>query len=140
MAAFATTNDLATRWRPLSAQEEATAQALLDDAAAVIRAECPGIEERLAPSDGSAPTLDPAVPLLVSCAMVKRAMMSGEMGGVKSTQETAGPFSQSLSFANPTGDLYLTKAERRMLGCGSQVAFSVPMGPCDTDPLYEVLP
>lgn len=131
MAAFATVSDLEARWRPLSPDESNRAQALLDDAAAVIRAECADVDSRLvAVPPAILPELDPAVPLMVSCSMVKRAMLSGaDVAGVTSTQQTAGPFSQSLSFANPSGDLYLTKAERRILGCGGQRAGSVPMGP-----------
>lgn len=131
MAAFATVSDLEARWRPLSEADKARAQALLDDASAIVRAECKGIDDQIvAVPPATVPELDPAVPTMVVCAMVKRAMLSGvDAAGVTSTQQTAGPFSQSLSFANPSGDLYLTKSERRILGCGGQRAGSVPMGP-----------
>jgi hypothetical protein len=42
-----TTTDLADRWRLLTADEETVAQALLDDAWAVLLAQVPGIEARL---------------------------------------------------------------------------------------------
>lgn len=122
MAAFATVDDLEARWRTLSSAEKSRAVVLLDDASAMIRASAAGIDERI--SDGD---LDAGVPLLVVCAMVKRAMLAAEAPGVKTTQETAGPFSQSFTYANPMGDLYLTAAEKKLLGVGAQVGFTVPM-------------
>lgn len=121
MSSFATSDDLEIRWRPLTPTERDAADELLGDASAILRAECSGIDERI--GDGR---LDPAVPRMVVCAMVKRSMIAGDMGaGVSSHQQTAGPFSQSLSFTNPTGDLYLTKAERKRIGCGGQHAFTI---------------
>ena len=32
---------------------------------------------------------------------------------------TAGPYTQSWTFANPSGDMYLTKMEKRLLGITS---------------------
>lgn len=114
MAAFATVEDLEARWRTLSTDEQAVATVLLDDASAMIRATCPD-------------ATDADILKLVVCAMVKRAMLAADAPGVKTTQETAGPFSQSYTYANPMGDMYVTAAEKRLLGCGRQVAFTVPM-------------
>lgn len=114
MAAFATVDDLEARWRTLSSDERTRAGVLLDDASAMIRALCPDAD-------------DADVLKLVACAMVKRAMLAADAPGVKTTQETAGPFSTSLTYSNPMGDLYLTAAEKRLIGCGRQVAFVVPM-------------
>lgn len=127
MAAFAEVSDLEARWRPLSIAEDATAEVLLLDAASMIRAECPDIDGRL---EADPPTLDPNIPLMVSCAMVKRAMLAGTgSDAVSQTSQTAGPFSQQVTYANPMGNLYLTKAERKLLGCSQQKAFMVDMGP-----------
>lgn len=129
-APFATPADLADRWRPLTPAEEATATVLLGDASAMIRAECPDIDARLVPvPPATLPELDPTVPTMVACAMVKRSMNAGDMAGLKSRQESMGPFAQSLAPVNPNGDLYMTKAERRALGCGGQQAFTVSMAP-----------
>lgn len=120
---FATPSDVEDRWRPLTPEETIRAQALIADASALIRSECPSIDDRL---DADPPTLDPQVPLMVVCAMVKRVLIAGAgIDGASSHQQTAGPFSQSVSFTNPLGNLYLTKAERRMLGCGGQKAFTI---------------
>lgn len=89
-----------------------------------VRAECPGVDERIADEE-----LDPDVAADVVCEMVKAAASSPAEVGVTQAQQTSGPYSQSMTFANPTGDLYLTKSQRRRLGCGGQRAASIPMGP-----------
>lgn len=114
---FATHGDLEDRWRTLSAAERDRADVLLADASALVR--------DLAPSVGD---LDPGTPKAIVCAMVKRVMQGPvDMDGVTQTQQTAGPFSQGVSFANPSGDLYLTKLEKRRLGVGVQRAFTIDL-------------
>lgn len=130
---FATVSDLEARWRPLTPAETATATTLLDDASAQVRVECPDVDDRLT---ATPPTLDASIPRRVVCAMVKRAMLAPvDQAPMTQMQQTAGPFSQSGTFVNPTGDLYLTKTERRLLGCSRQRAASIPteQRPCDPD-------
>lgn len=96
-----------------------------------IRRECPGIDVRIAAYelDPTAPDgLDPDVAADVACEMVKSASASAGGIGVESIQAGAGPFQQTLKYSNPVGDLYLSKKQRRLLGCGGQAAFTVPMG------------
>ena len=38
--------------------------------------------------------------------------------GVDELQATMGPFGQTAHFANPNGDMYLTKLDKRILGIG----------------------
>ncbi|WP_300268633.1 Gp19/Gp15/Gp42 family protein [Microbacterium sp.] len=107
---YATVDDLAARWRPLTDDESERAAVLLEDAAVRLDASCP-------PSDP--PTeQELAARKIVSCEMVKRAMSSAATGGVgvTSIQQGAGPYQETVQFSNPTGDLYLTKADRKMLG------------------------
>lgn len=120
---FATATDLADRWRPLSPAEAARAEVLLGDASAIIRTLSPGIDAKIADD-----LLDPGVPKAIACAMVKRVMQGpSDLDGVSQTQQTAGPFSQGVSFANPTGDLYLTKTEKQRLGIGVQRAANIDL-------------
>lgn len=128
MLAFATVDDLAARWRPLTSAEEETARVLLEDASAMVRANCADIDSRLT---ADPPRLDADVPRIIVCAMVKRSMIGGADAGpgVGSVQDTAGPFSRSVSYSNPMGDLYLSKQERRMLGCGRQRASTINLMP-----------
>lgn len=117
---FAIVSDLEKRWRALTVDETTRATALIDDASQMIVDLCPGY------TAASAATLRAIV-----CAMVKRAMIQGsddDLAGVTSLQQTAGPFTETPTYANPMGDLYLTKAEKQRLGRGVQKAFSIDMG------------
>lgn len=89
----------------------------------MLRVELPEIDARV---NAVPPTLDAGIPRMIVCKMVQRAMQSGGTeGAVTAVQQTAGPYSQSTSYANPQGDLYLTKTERKMLGLGRASAFSI---------------
>ncbi|MDD7465491.1 MAG: Gp19/Gp15/Gp42 family protein [Actinomycetaceae bacterium] len=108
-APFATVQNLESRWRKLTDAESAQAEVLIADASDLIKVECPRWN-----------TANDATLTRVTCAIVKRAM-SKPLGieaaqGASSASMTAGPYSQQLSFSNPAGDLYLTKAEARSLG------------------------
>ena len=106
--AYADVSDLEVRWRTLTDEEQARAEALLDDASAMLDAYIT-VDE----------TDEKQLNLLkiVVCNMVERAMSTGDdMYGVTQQSMTAVGFSQQFSYANPTGDLYITKSEKRMLG------------------------
>ena len=125
--AYADVSDLEVRWRTLTDDEQARAEALLDDASAMLDAYM---------------TVDEAdkkqmqLLKIVTCNMVERAMSAGgDMYGVTQQSMTAVGFSQQLSYANPTGDLYITKAEKRMLGIsgtgkGRTIMYGM-VGDCD---------
>lgn len=124
---FATKDDLVARWRTLTPAEQTLATTLLDDASSLILDECS--TANVVPDDDSAALEQRAATLKrIVCAMVKRAMIDGsDEPGVAEANMTAGPFGFRQKFSNPTGDIYLTKAERRSLPCGQQAAFTVPM-------------
>lgn len=118
--AYATPADVAARWRPLTPAEVEIATALLEDATVEIDATCP-------PAD---PPTDLPARKVVACRMVRRVMVAGvTLPGVSQQSQSAGALSASFTFANPSGDMYLTKADRRLLGCGQQRAFTVSMWP-----------
>lgn len=120
---YATVSDLEDRWRVLTSEEANRAQVLISDASATLRVLAPGIEDRI-----TAGTLDAAIPMLIVCAMVKRSMSAGDFDGASAQSMTAGPFAQNITYTNPTGNMYVTKAERNLLGIGGQVAFTVDQG------------
>lgn len=109
-ASFATPDDLAKAWRPLTAAEGERAAPLLAKASRRIRLTCPNWRK--------AETADPGVCADVACDMVKRAMTAETTNpaGWSQTSSTTGPFSDSHTFANPNADLYLTSAEILLLG------------------------
>lgn len=118
--AYATIDDLETRWRPLSIQEKQRALVLLEDAALRLDLAFP-------PPADLTPPLE-AVRVIVSCEMVKRALAAPGGIGVSSVQQGAGPYQETLTYTNPSGDLYLTKADRKLLG-GGQSAYSIDLFP-----------
>ena len=108
-----------------------------------VRAECPGIDARIAlyAADPANPEgLDPDLVADVVCEMVKSASASAGGVGVESATRGAGPYSETFKFSNPVGDLFLTKKQRRLLGCGGQQAFTVPVEAAypDPDPLVAL--
>lgn len=105
--AYATVQDLEARYGALTDGQQERASVLLDDVAVLI---------------DSAATIDTeargSAAKVVSCAMVNRAMQAAESDayGVSQATMTAGSYSQSMSFANPSGDLYFTSTEKALLG------------------------
>ena len=107
--AFADVSDLESRWRELSTEEEARANVLLGDASAMLSA--------LVEVDSSDYEQSQLLKM-VCCDMVIRAMSAtaADAFGVSQTSMTAGPYTQSFSYSNPSGDMYLTRLEKRLLG------------------------
>lgn len=125
MPAYADVDDLEARWRQLTPEEAARAAVLLEDASVILRAEVPGLDERIV--DG---IIDPAIPLQIVAGMVKRAMQGPDgMEGVRSYNTQAGPFGEGVTFANPSGVLYIDRHDRQLLGFGRQRAFTVSTVP-----------
>lgn len=105
--AYATLEDLEARRGVLDLDEREKAAALLDDAAVILDA--------LVVIDGTEE--QETLLNLVSCNMVIRALsITPDAYGVSSLSTTAGVYSESLQYSNPSGDMYLTKLEKRLLG------------------------
>jgi hypothetical protein len=125
MTAFATSDDVESRWRPLTDDEKAIANTLLDDASDMIRTRWADVDDRI-----SAGSLTEDSVLRVVAGMVKRAMINGATEGVDSMAQGAGPFSQNLKYSNPNGNLYLTREDIRLLdGRVGRRAFAVDLSP-----------
>ena len=116
--AYATVQDLEARWRPLSPAEQTRAATLLADAAVRIDSRV-----RPLPAGEDRTTDELARFVVVSCDMVRRALAtSTDLVGVTQVQQTGGPFSQSHTYSNPMGDLYLSKADLMLLGVRPKAA------------------
>ena len=127
MEPFASVDDLSTYWPGFDASDasaRATAEQLLAYASAVVRRRAPEVDAQVA--DGS---MDPIIPKMIVCAMVKRAMLAQDLEGVSQDQQTAGPFGMQRTYGNPMGNIYLSAEERRLLGVGAQVAFMIDTTP-----------
>lgn len=115
MEAFATVKDLEQRWRVMDSAEKSRAGVLLQDAAAIITAAMQRSGVKLDEKNET----QAANLVRVSCAMVQRAMAQGD-----GEQEHA--WGGNL-VTNPSGDLYLSKADRKSLGIGGARIGVLPM-------------
>lgn len=117
--AYATVDDVAARSRKtMTEAEQAICECLLDDAALIIDA-----YNAAASSDAKK---------LVSCNMIIRAIGSGtdESIPIGASQGTASALGYSQSWtmgSGSTGELYLTKLDKKVLGVGSHIAFANPL-------------
>lgn len=123
---FASVSDLADRWPEFPDEKTALAETLLVDASQYILDEAPRAAEAV-----SELTLR-----RITCSLVRRYMdVTEEDGyGVETTQESAGPFSESRRSVSPYGDFILSPRERAHLGAGAQVAFSIDLMPDPDEP------
>ena len=122
METFATITDLQSRWRALSDIEKTRAETLLIDASVIIATMCAQSSITIDTTDElQSMTLE-----AITCEMVKRAMLSPiDQAPMSNYSQTAGSYSESGTFVNPTGDLYLTSSEKNRLGIGKQHMFSI---------------
>jgi len=120
---YATVAELEKRLRrTIPSDQVEYAETAIEDASLEIDVNCPLPDE---PTDQ-----DLQARLVVVCRMIKRAYaVPDEAVGVGSVQQGAGPYQSTLTFSNPAGDMYLTKADRRLLGCGGQKAFMIDLTP-----------
>lgn len=119
MAAYATVTDVQARMtRDLTTDEEAVCTTLLDDAAVII--------------DAAAPNASTDAKKVVSCRMVIRALGDGgtgvPMGATQGSMSALG-YSQSWTIGSggSTGELYLGKLERSLLGIGNSIGSYSPV-------------
>lgn len=105
---LATVDDVEAAWRPLTEEERARAGALIARASRKIRQRWPDVDSRLVSGD-----LDTSTVADVVAEMVQTAM-SSPLSGVESVSEQAGPFAQSVRYANPAGRLYVTDEMARV--------------------------
>ena len=103
--------------RELTSDEMSVAAALLDDAAVMI--------------DAFAPNAKEDVKKIVSCRMVTRAIGDDSgvpMGATQGSMSALG-YSQSwtVGTGGSTGELYLSKTEKQMLGMGNAIGSKSPV-------------
>lgn len=119
MAAYATVSDAQARMsRTMSSAEQQICSNLLDDAAVIINAYNP------------TPNADNAK--VVSCRMVIRALGDGSDAGIPlgATQGSVSALGYSQSWtisSGSTGELYLSKLEKKLLGTGNNIGSYSPI-------------
>ena len=117
--AYATAEDVQRRMvKTLTDEQIGVCAALLDDAGVLI--------------DAIAPNASDEAKASVSCSMVIRAMgsqgdMAVPMGATQGSASALG-YSQSWTFGNgATGELYLSRTEKRILGVGNKIGSYSPV-------------
>lgn len=115
--AYATVEQVEAGFRPLTTEEKAVCNQLLDEAAIQL--------------DAIAPRATAEAKGVVSCRMVRRAIAASSAGdfpvGATQGMMSAGGYSQSWTMSSgSTGELYVGKAERQILGLGNQIGASNP--------------
>ena len=117
--AYAAVNDVQARMsRTMDETEKAVCNNLLEDAAVII--------------DAFRSNASDDVKLVVSCRMVMRALGDGTdngvpMGATQGSQSALG-YSQSWTIsAGGTGELYLSKMEKQLLGKGNSIGSYSPV-------------
>jgi len=113
-ADYATVADLKLHWSALPTAGEIEAQQKLHEASVEVRGNFPDLDATII-----AGSMDPDIPKLVVCRMVKRSMdvsADAPASGFESVQFGSGPFSMGGKILNPDGNLYLTAADKRLLG------------------------
>ncbi|MBQ1468714.1 MAG: hypothetical protein IIZ27_09580 [Solobacterium sp.] len=118
--AYATVEDVEKGFRELDADEEEKCEALLDEADVLI--------------DAVASSASADAKKVVECRMVRRALGDGSSGNAFPLGSTQGSisalgYSQSWTVSGgSTGELYIGKTERQILGLGNKIGVTDPYG------------
>lgn len=124
---YATVDDVAAGFRELTDEELTRCAALLEEAAILI--------------DAHGAAADKERKKLVSCRMVRRVLGEGStdaplypLGATQGTVSAMG-YSQSWTMSSgSSGELYLSKLEKRLLGVGNKIGARSPLeGMCDAE-------
>lgn len=125
MEAFATLADYESRYGAVAEGDSARVEALLEDASGMLLG---AYIERYstAYAKGEHPIFDAAA-RAVTCAVVSRAYnVPLGMAGATQFSQAAGDYNASVTFANPTAELWLGKNDRRRLGLTGARIGSIP--------------
>lgn len=125
MEAFATLADYEARYGAVAEGDSARVEALLEDASGMLLG---AYMERYSTeyAKGEHPIFDAAAKA-VTCAVVSRAYnVPLGMAGATQLSQAAGAYNASVTFANPTAELWLGRNDRRWLGLAGTRIGSIP--------------
>ena len=139
MESFASTEDLAALWRPLTVEEKERAEALLPLISDCLRLEAQKVGRDLdAMAAGNRALAAVAKSGTVDVA-ARTLMTSTNQEPMTQTTQSAGPYSLSGTFLVPGGGLFIKKSELARLGLRRQrlgvIEFYGPAEGKDSDPL-----
>lgn len=114
--AYAKFSDVESGFRELTEEEQTKCTALLEEAAVII--------------DAYGENADEGAKKLASCRMVRRVLGDGDSYPIGTSQgsTSAMGYSQSWTISGGSaGELYLSKLEKKMLGCGNHIGAHSPL-------------
>jgi hypothetical protein len=117
---FATVDDLAALWRPLTAEETTRAEALLPVISDALREHArragKDLDEMAAASAAYANVVK-----LVTVNVLSRTLLTSTSGDlISQASQTAGPYTVSSTYANPTRDVLIYQNDLKELGLKRQ--------------------
>ena len=116
MSAFATVADYTKRYGAVD--DEAQLGVLLEDASNFLKALY--FEEWGTDYEAGTHAVFDANACAVTCSIVSRVLnVPAGMEGVSQASQGADIYSASFTFANPTGDFYISKSDKQRLGIGA---------------------
>lgn len=115
---FADSSDLQNRWASMPDLPEDYVNLILEDISQFILDLYPRVQK----------TVSERTLTRIACAIAKRALETpDDLVAVESYQQGAGPYQETVKPANPHGDFYLTKMEKRILSGSSGSAWSIDL-------------
>ena len=120
MTPFATVDDMTKLWRPMTAEEQERAAALLELVSDCLRAEAEKVGKNL----DEMVSFDPAIAAVAKSVTVDVAartlMTSTDQEPLSQFTQTAGPYSATGTYLIPGGGLFIKRAELARLGLRRQ--------------------
>lgn len=113
MYVYATLEDLEKRYHVLTGSDVTKAETLIEDATAYLVSEF--VRSDIDPDPATFDDYFKQAVTGVVCAMVKRSLATSSGADIQSESASVGAYSQTFTYANPTGDIYLKESERRLL-------------------------
>ena len=120
MSTFATLDDVKTLWRPLTAEEQTRAFALLDLVSDSLRMEANRLGKDLDLLIASNPAMASVAKSVTVDVTARVLMTSTEQEPLSQFSQTAGPFTASGTYLVPGGGIFIKRSELARLGLRCQ--------------------
>lgn len=120
MTPFATVDDMTKLWRPMTAEEQARAAALLDLVSDCLRAEAERVGKVLDEMVAHDPHIAAVAKSVTVDVAARTLMTSTDQEPLSQFTQTAGPYSATGTYLIPGGGLFIKRAELARLGLRRQ--------------------
>lgn len=133
MTPFATVDDMTRLWRPMTAEEQERAAALLELVSDCLRAEAEKVGKVLDEMVSFNPAIAAVAKSVTVDVAARTLMTSTDQEPLSQFTQTAGPYSATGTYLIPGGGLFIKRAELARLGLrrqkiGAVNLYAVPEG------------